>query len=101
MTTKVDLWDAGGLHIWAEINSDKALTISGQDLHPPGPFGDEYEYVLTVAPADIDTVVVALGGAPGDDVLPLLKANGPMIKNTGEQAWLQSLGITPELWNWY
>lgn len=100
MPTKVDLWDADGLHIWASINQDKALTTSGRDPGPPSGFGNEYEYILTVAQADINTVVVAPGGVPGDDLLPLLEANGPMIKEKGEQAWLRSLGITLGLSYW-
>ena len=74
-----------------------ALTISDQDLAQPSSSRTSTSF----AKPDIDTVVVALGGAPGDDVLPLLQANGPMMKVKGGQAWLHSLGITPELRNWY
>jgi len=51
--------------------------------------GGEYEYWLTAEPGDIPRVVAALDGAEGDDVLPLLQANGEMIYHAGEQTWLK------------
>lgn len=95
------LWDADGLHIWANFDEERNLVISGQDLNPPAPFGDEYEYALTVQREDIDKVVEALGGVRGEGVMRLLEAHGPEIKSKGEQAWLESIGVTPKLWSWY
>jgi hypothetical protein len=95
MSESVTLWDRDHLHIWAEITNGSRLRIAGQDLRPPPAMGGEYEYFLTVEPEDIPRVVAALGGAKGDDVLPLLEANGEMIYHAGEQTWLKSLGIEP------
>ncbi len=66
---------------------------------PPGD-GGEYEYFLAIEQEDIFRVVAALGGAHGDDVLPLLQANGEMIYHAGEQTWLKSLGIEPKFFSY-
>ncbi|WP_127782860.1 hypothetical protein [Rhodococcus sp. X156] len=97
MSERVTLRDSNGLYVWAEILDDGVLQIAGQDLGPPQGLGlgSEYEYWLTVQPDEISLVVAALGGAEGDDVLPLLQANGDQICQTGEQKWLTSLGIEP------
>lgn len=95
MSDRVTLKDSNGLHVTAEILDTGELQIAGQDLGPPSGMGSEYEYWLTVQPGEIGRVVAALGGTDGDDVLPLLQANGEMICHTGEQKWLTSLGITP------
>ncbi len=85
MSERVTLWDSDRLHIWAEFTRRGQLEIAGQDLGPPSAMGSEYEYFLTVEPGEISRVVAALGGAEGDDVLPLLQANGEMIYHAGEQ----------------
>ena len=92
MSKPVTLWDSNHLHIGAEITNDGRLQIAGQDLRA---MGGEYEYFLTIEQADIPRVVAALGGAQGDDVLPLLQANGEIIYHAGEQTWLKSLDIEP------
>jgi len=96
MSEPVTLWDRDGLHIGAEFTPRGQLQIAGQDLGPPSFMGGEYEYRLTVEPAEIHRVVTALGGTEGDDVLALLQANGEMIYHAGEQKWLKSLGIEPD-----
>ncbi len=97
MSKPVTLWDSDHLHIWAEITNGGRLQIAGQDLRA---MGGEYEYFLTIQQQDIPRVVAALGGAQGDDVLPLLQANGEMIYHAGEQTWLKSLGIDPEFFSY-
>ena len=56
---------------WASVSESGALTIEGQsvdeDADPP-----EYEWVFRLRPEQVRTLVEALGGAPGDDVLALL-----------------------------
>lgn len=97
----VKLYEQDNLFVSAYIQDDGVLEIAGQDLSPPEAFGDEYEYFVSVEAADIPTVVAALGGQPGDDVLALLKSHGEKIVSGGEQKWLKSLGIEPGLHTWW
>jgi hypothetical protein len=93
----VDLYDRDGLHIWADLNAEGALVISGQDLRPP--FGwDEYEYSYTIPPEDLPLVGAALGGADDHTVLNLLAAGGERIV-PGVQSWLDSVRAHYEFWN--
>ena len=91
------MWDADLLHIWAEFDEGGKLVISGQDLKP-SPFGDEYEYAITVQRNDISKVVAALGGAPVEGVMQLLEAHGPEIHGQGEQRWLESIDVPCTVW---
>jgi hypothetical protein len=100
--TQVKLWETDGLTVRASLLEDGRLSITGQDLNAGrvfGPGNSEYEYGLTVATADVDAVVVALGGRPGDDVLALLELHGQQIVTVGEQTWLRGLGIEPAFWS--
>lgn len=93
----VDLYDRDGLRIWADLNTDGALVISGQDLRPP--FGwDEYEYSFTIPAEDLQLIGAALGGARDDSVLNLLAAKGERIV-PGVKSWLDSVGARYEFWN--
>src|SRR5580765_1541537 len=61
----------------AVLTPDGDLRIEGQDLGPAVAeiFGEglsEYEWDVVVRAANVPQAVVALGGAPGDDVLVLL-----------------------------
>lgn len=54
------------------------LHLEGQDLGPatePVGVDGEYEWFSLIAAADVPRAVVALGGAPGDDVLDVLAAH--------------------------
>lgn len=100
--TQVKLWGADGLTVTASLLEDGSLSIRGQDLNAGrvfGPGGSEYEYGLTVTPADVPRVVAALGGRPGGDVLALLEVHGQQIVSGGEQTWLRGLGIEPGFWS--
>jgi hypothetical protein len=101
MTTprRVSLWAANRLYVDASVDADGVLRISGQDLGD-NLYGGEYEYFLTVDATDVPTVVAALGGAPGDDVLELLVAQAEQIIRTGEKTWLEGLGISPGFSSW-
>jgi hypothetical protein len=74
----VDLYDRDGHHIWADLNTEGALVISGQDLRPP--FGwDQYEYSFTIPPEDLPLIGAALGGTQDNSVLDLLATEGERI----------------------
>lgn len=91
----VTLHDAERRTLRARRSAHGDLLIEGQDLT-----GDEYEWVHTIAPVDIETVVSALGGRTGDDVLPLLEAGGEQIWREGEGTWLKRLGVPADFWSW-
>ncbi len=94
----VELWGRNELFVTATRRPDGTLLIEGQDLRGDF-FPGEYEYAITVRPADVAQVVEALGGAPGDDPLPLLLARAEEIVNYGERRWLTSLGLDVEFWS--
>jgi hypothetical protein len=97
VTGSVDLYDRDGLHIWADLNTEGALVISGQDLRPPCGW-DEYEYSFTIPPEDLPLIGAALGGTHNNSVLNLLAAEGERIV-PGVQSWLDSVGARYEFWN--
>ena len=80
--------------------SDGAVSIEGQDLGPNTPGGDEYEYVMTVEPADVPLLLAALGGRSGQDPLALLADRGEEIVSGGETRWLTAHGIPYALHTW-
>jgi hypothetical protein len=98
----VTLWSANGLTVTARRGIHDNLVISGQDLRPnplPGGPATEYEYGLTVARADLPTVLAALRAAPDADVLDVLESAGPELVRIGEAKWLAELGIDPDFWS--
>ena len=94
-----EVWAKNRLHVQISRTVGGGVRFDGQDFSP-NPFGDsEYEYAITVDRADVPTIIEALGGQPGDDVLALIEANIETIVRTGEQTWLTSLGISPAFWS--
>ena len=88
-----EIWRDNGLVIRVRLTEDGDLQFAGQDLKPP--FGDEYEYWITVPAKDVPTIIAALDGQPGDDVLELVARDAASIVRQGERAWVKSLGIDP------
>jgi hypothetical protein len=89
------MWAQDQLFVDVSVTEDGSLRFSGYDLK-----GDrDYEYFLTVAEADVPTILAALPGPPEDDVITRLLSNADMIIKMGELAWLESLGITPGFWS--
>ena len=94
----VQLHAADGLYVWAELNPEGVLIISGQDLRPG--FGlEEYEYAFTVLPQSVPLVRSALDGANDDSILALLAAAGKAIVGVGVQHWLDQIGARYEFWS--
>ena len=97
---QVSLLAEGRRWIGAELRADGTLVIEGQDLDPPaGLGGGEYEWTITVRPGDVPTVVRALGGQSGDDVLDLLSRHRDEVVGTGELTWLHGIGLHPDFWS--
>ncbi|MBA2310259.1 MAG: hypothetical protein H0W01_13450 [Pseudonocardiales bacterium] len=68
----------GSRHLDAHVTAEGDVVVEGQDLGPGverafGPGLTEYEWTHTVRAADVPLLVEALGGAPGDDVLALMR----------------------------
>ena len=88
------IWERSGLTVRVLLTDDSDLVFAGQDLkNYPG--ADEYEYWITVPAQDVPTVIAALGGQPGDDVLELVARSAESIIGQGERTWVKSLGIEP------
>lgn len=86
---RATLWDQDKLFVQLRWSEDGGLVVAGQDLRA----GGEYEYFLSVPPADVSLVAAALGCAPSD-VLRAMAARGPEIVLEGEREWLQATGAT-------
>ena len=95
MVEMTSIWDKDRLSVQVGLKDDGSLTISGYDLKD----NNDYEYFITVAAADVPTVWAALPGAPEDDVIARLVANGEMVVKVGEESWIESLGIKTEFWS--
>jgi hypothetical protein len=93
-TDSQQIWQEDGLVVRIRLTDDGELVFAGHDLRS-APFGDEYEYWITVPAKDIPTIIAALDGQPGDDVLELVAREAASIVRQGERAWVKSLGIEP------
>ena len=83
------IWDEDGLIVEARLTNDGELVFAGHDLSS-SPFGDEYEYWVTVPAKEIPTVISALDGQHGVDVLGLVAHHAASIIRQGERAWVRS-----------
>ena len=88
------IWRNDGLVVRARLTGDGDLQFAGHDLRS-SPFGDEYEYWITVPARDLPTIISALDGRTGDDVIDLVARHAATIVRQGERAWVRSLGIEP------
>jgi len=98
---EVTIVSEGGLTVRAYLD-EGALVILGEDLGASELFGEEvseYAYGLTIAAADVPTVLAALDVAAGLDVLDALVLRGADLVKIGEAGWLESIGVTPEFWS--
>ena len=92
----VTLHDLNHLRVWAELNSQGALVVSGQDLKPRF---DEYEYAFVIPREDLPLIQVALDGTHDDSVLELLAANGERLVAGGLKGWLDAVGARYKFWS--
>jgi hypothetical protein len=89
------MWVEDRLSVTVGFTEDGSLRFSGYDLNG----NNDYEYFITVAAADVPTVLAALPGSPEDDAIARLVANAEMVMSVGEKTWIESLGIKPEFWS--
>lgn len=78
------IWRREKLPVEAAVTAAGDMVITGQDLS--GTLWAEYEYALTLRRDDIDTLVTALGGRSGDDVLDLLRSHAESLVTAGERS---------------
>lgn len=97
--TEVTIYKHSSLMVWASWR-DGQLEIHGQDLH--GPYGDEYEYYLTVPTDQLHLVAQDIRADPNDQTafLQRLVEDGNRIGEMGEATWLKSLGVTAGFSSW-
>lgn len=65
-------------YLEAHLDADGNLHIDGQDLGPGTAIvsdDGEYEWLITIAAADVPQVIGLLDGNPGDEILDLLERN--------------------------
>ena len=94
------LWHRDGLHVWADWGEDGRLVIQGQALGRGLGGATEYEYGITVHPADVPRLVAALGLESADDVMEFLEANGFVVARAIDHAYLMRAdlgGLLPTL----
>lgn len=84
------------IRVWAELDSQGALVVSGQDLKP---HFDEYEYAFVIPREDLPLIQVALDGTHDDSVLELLAENGERLVAEGLMSWLDAVGASYKFWS--
>lgn len=98
---EVTIWSDGGLTVQANLDEGD-LVIIGQDVRASELFGEdvtEYAYGITVAAADVPTVLAALDVAAGVDILDALVLRGEDLVQIGEAGWLESIGVQAQFWS--
>ncbi len=92
--------EQGTCCVWISITEHGDLLLNGQDLG--GVAGaSEYEYAIAVKLSDFGTIREALHGSADADIVELMCANAQMIFSSGEQTWLEGLGIETDFWARY
>ena len=90
--------------LWAVLTEAGDLRIEGQDLGPGveeifGEGKSEYEWDVVVRASDVPSAIVALGGAPGDDVLTLLSRRYSGFDASEIEPRLKASGVPIQFWN--
>jgi hypothetical protein len=80
-------WRSDTCRVWVGYTESGGLRFSGEDA-------DDYEYEVSVAPAQFDTLRAALGGATGEsgheDLVDLVCRRVDDIMPMGEARWLDA-----------
>ena len=93
----ITLYHRNGHRIWAELNTEGALVISGQDLNPPNGW-EEYEYGFSIPAGDLPRIRAGLDGTHDDTILDLLAANAETIA-PAVKSWLDAAGASYKFWS--
>ncbi len=59
----------------------------------------EYEWTWTIAKADVEAAIAALGGSPGDDLPELLAAWAAAHGDQDPGQFLKDAGVPMEFWS--
>jgi hypothetical protein len=87
-------------HLSARLGDTGDLLVEGQDLGPAAGGDGEYEWVRTVAAADLPALLRLLGAPPGADVLDVLEARFTGPASYDLERILRESGIPSSLWSW-
>jgi hypothetical protein len=93
----ITLYHHDGYRIWAELNTEGALVISGQDLNPSHGW-EEYEYAFSIPAGELPRIRAGLDGTHDDTILDLLAANAEKIA-PAVKCWLDATGASYTFWN--
>jgi hypothetical protein len=90
--------------LWAAVTLAGDLRIEGQDLGPAVEeiFGEgktEYAWDVVVRAANVPRAIVALGGAPGDDILVLLAQRYSGFDASKIEQRFDEAGVPSEFWS--
>ena len=95
--------DGSRLTLRAELDSDGALRILGQDLGPVTHMmsdDGEYEWGYTVAAENVPALLIALGGEPANDVIDLLEQRWSGGNVGGLESTIRASGVPYEFWSY-
>lgn len=99
----VHLEDGSWLNLDARLGTDGALDITGQDLGPVTRMmsdDGEYEWGYSVAPENVPTLVVALGGLPGEDIIDVLERCWSGRNVGGLESAIRASGVPYAFWSY-
>lgn len=104
ITLRNERTDRDSRHLWARVTGDGDLTIEGADRGPSvarfwGEGHSEYEWVITVRAAHVPTLIAALGGSVGDQVLPLPAARFGEDERYVTKGFFEERGVPIEFWS--
>lgn len=94
----------GTRYLSASLNANGDLVIDGQDLGPGveaffGPGIREYEWARTVRRPHVPTLLAALGGPPGEDILVVLARRFSGDAAAGLDQAIAAAGVPVEHWS--
>lgn len=96
---EVTLQDRDGIRLSVSRRPDDGALVLRREVHREGAWGPEHRVCsFVVAAADVPRIVTALGApVEGMDPLDVILAHEGDVLAAGEQAWLRSMGIEPEV----
>lgn len=104
ITLRAEHSDKNVRQLWARVAANGDLIIEGQDLGPGveafwGAGSSEYEWTITVRAPHVPSLIAALGGGSGDDVLSLLAGRFRDDDRCVSKSFLEERGVPIEFWS--